>query len=121
MRAACLLVFVIALIAAGCGEPSEPAKQAEALGSISSEGRLVAEGVVDDRTTEPFVHVHGQALAKNARSLEAVAASPRLRALAGRIADQLDDLAAHAADEELAERVASRLEREARVAGELAQ
>ena len=121
MRTAALLLLLLVVLLAGCGEPSEPAKQAEALGSISSEGRLVAEGVVEERTTKPFVRVHGAALAKNARSLEAVAASPRLRSLADRIADQLEYLAAHAGDTNVADRAAFRLERDSRLAGELAR
>jgi hypothetical protein len=114
------LLFV-ALILAGCGEPSEPTKQAEALQSISTEGGLVAGNVVEGRTTEPFARVHGEALAEKARSLESVAGSPRLRSLAARIAGQLEDLSEHADDRSRADRVAARLERESRVAGELAQ
>ena len=115
-----VLPLIAALLLAGCGQPTEPTKQAEALDSISSEGLLVAENVVAQRTTEPFVRVHGKALAEKARSLEAVAATPRLRSLADRIADQLEDLAAHPDYRRLADRVAFRLERETRVAGELA-
>ena len=114
MRRAALLVVVLAF--AGCGQPTKPTKQAQTLGSISSEGRLVAEGVVSGRTTEPFVRVHSAALAEQARSLEEVAASPRLRSLADRVAGQLEDLSDHADDRRLADRVAARLERESRVA-----
>jgi len=119
MRRAALLVLALAL--AGCGQPTEPTKQAETLGSISSEGRLVANGVVSGRTTEPFVRVQSAALAEQARLLEEVAATPRLRSLAGRISGQLENLSDHADDEHLARRVASRLERASRTAEELAQ
>jgi hypothetical protein len=119
MRRAVLLVLV--LLVAGCGQPSEPTKQAQTLGSISSEGRLVADGVVSGRTTEPFVRVHSAALAEQARSLEEVAATPRLRSLAERISGQLEDLSDHADDRGLADRVAARLERASRTAEELAR
>jgi hypothetical protein len=119
MRRAVLLVLV--LLVAGCGQPSEPTKQAQTLGSISSEGRLVADGVVSGRTTEPFVRVQSAALAEQARSLEEVAATPRLRSLAERISGQLEDLSDHADDRGLADRVAARLERASRTAEELAR
>jgi hypothetical protein len=114
-----ILVLVLALLLAGCGRPTEPTKQAEALHSIAAEGLLVADGVVEQRTTRPFVRVHGEALAEQARSLEGVAASARLRSLAGRIAAQLERLAAHAGNRGVAEQVATRLEREGRVADRL--
>jgi len=117
MRRGALLLLALAL--AGCGQPTEPTKQAQTLGSISTEGRLVADNVVSGRTTEPFVRVHSAALAEQARSLEEVAASPRLRSLADRIAGQLEDLSDRPGDENLADRVASRLERASRSAGEL--
>ena len=119
MRRAALLLLALAL--AGCGQPTEPTKQAETLGSISTEGRLVADGVVSGRTTEPFVRVHSAALAEQARSLEEVAATPRLRSLAGRVSGELEDLSDHADDKRLASRVASRLERAGRAAEELAR
>jgi hypothetical protein len=119
MRRAAVLIVALAL--AGCGQPTEPTKQAETLGSISTEGRIVADNVVSGRTTEPFVRVHSAALAEQARSLEEVAATPRLRLLAERISGQLDDLSDHADDKRLADRVAFRLERASRVAEELAR
>ena len=121
MRRAALLVLALALALTGCGQPKEPVKQAETLGSISTEGRIVADNVVSGRTTEPFVRVHSAALAEQARSLEQAAATPRLRSLAERISGQLEDLSDHADDKGLANRVAARLERASRTAEELAR
>ena len=81
----------------------------------------MAEDVVSGRTTKPFVRVHSAALAEQAHSVEEVAASPRLRSLVDRIAGQLEDLSDRPGDENLAGRVASRLERASRSARELSR
>jgi hypothetical protein len=55
--------------AAGCGGPIQPdelGRGIETLGAIASEGRLLAQGVEDDRSKNTFVRVHARNLADEA-------------------------------------------------------
>jgi hypothetical protein len=58
------------LLLSGCLVPSEPAKQAEEISSISAEGSLLAHEVVDGDVTDTFVRVHAEALRKKLSELE---------------------------------------------------
>ena len=59
-----------ALLLSGCLVPSEPAKQAEEISSISAEGALLAQEVVEGDVTDTFARVHAEALRKKLSELE---------------------------------------------------
>jgi hypothetical protein len=69
----CLVIAVLAT--AGCGgggtlSQKDLQKQAEAVQSFAAEGALVAQGVQEGRTTDTFVRVHTEYMAKAARKVE---------------------------------------------------
>jgi hypothetical protein len=58
------------LLLSGCLAPSEPAKQAEEISSVSAEGALLAHEVGEGEVTDTFARVHAQALRKKLSELE---------------------------------------------------
>ena len=95
-------------------------KDAESLQSLATEGSMLADGVVDSRTTTAFVITHAQDLAAEAEQLASVVASTdpepglgqkteELTQLANLVASQLQSLADNASDEEAATVVRSSL------------
>ena len=50
--------------------PTEPAKQAEEISSISAEGALLAHEIGEDDVTDTFTRVHAEALRKRLAELE---------------------------------------------------
>jgi hypothetical protein len=77
-------VFLIAAVAwllVGCLVPSEPAKQAEEIASISAEGALLAHDAAEGDTTETFTRVHADALRKNLARLRPKVQADVLRRL----------------------------------------
>ena len=68
MRRAALVAC--SLVLSGCLVPSEPAKQAEEISSISAEGALLAHGVAEGGVTDSFTRVHTEALRKKLSELE---------------------------------------------------
>jgi hypothetical protein len=61
---------ICSLLLSGCLVPSEPAKQAEEISSISAEGALLAQEVVEGDVTDTFARVHAEALRKKLSELE---------------------------------------------------
>jgi hypothetical protein len=68
--AACaVLLFVVsAAAAAGCGptDNAELKRRVQTLNAIAVEARILADGVIGDRTKATFTRVHGRALAESA-------------------------------------------------------
>ena len=112
------LVVICSLLLSGCLVPSEPAKQAEEISSISAEGALLAHEVGDGDVTTTFARVHARALRKKLSELEPkvqVDALARLLRDADAGLAVLEDEASHEAS------VERRLERIATQADELAK
>jgi hypothetical protein len=65
----CVLV-TCSLLLSGCLVPSEPAKQAEEISSISAEGALLAHELGEGDVTGTFARVHAEALRKKLSELE---------------------------------------------------
>jgi hypothetical protein len=93
MRRALLLVL-LALVA-GCGQPTDPKKQAEDLGSVAAEGALLAHDAADDSSLGPFTRVHSEVLRKDVEKLEPKLKKPELEQLAEQITSALDSLPDH--------------------------
>jgi hypothetical protein len=115
---------VAALLAGGCrgGDMTTYrfSKDAESLQSLATEGGVLADGVVDGRTTSAFVRTHAQELASDTEKLASVLASThaepevagktaRLTALARKAGAQLRTLADHPSDGATAASVRSAL------------
>ena len=112
LRLVALLAATLVLVA-GCRGGAMTAfrfeKDAESLQSLATDGVLLADGVVDGRTTSAFVRTHAQELASDADKLASVVASTnpepqlagktkKLAALARQVASQLHALADHPGD-----------------------
>jgi hypothetical protein len=65
-----VVLVLCSLLPSGCLVPSEPAKQAEEISSISAEGALLAQQVVEGDVTDTFARVHAEALRKKLSELE---------------------------------------------------
>jgi hypothetical protein len=87
-----VLAAAAALLLAGCGQPTEPSKQAEDLGSIAAEGALLAHGAAHGSSTGPFTRVHSEALRKALAQLEPNLKEARLARIAADIGEALDGL-----------------------------
>jgi hypothetical protein len=136
-RKATICLAIAVLAQAGCGGGgalSEQGlqKQAEAVQSLAAEGALVAQGAQEDRTTDTFVRVHTEYLAKAAAKVESAldsahatgrldARRARAERLALLVSNDLDRLHRHPGDRALAARVKSALERHAVTAEALAK
>ncbi|HWI71976.1 MAG TPA: hypothetical protein VNT55_08480 [Baekduia sp.] len=113
-----------AVVACGCGGPiqhDELERGVATLGATAAEGRLVALGVVEDRTKTTFVRVHSAALADDAQheaeKLNDAEARPDLvarKAAAVRIAQDIDaalgDLQVSPSDRRVAREVERKLD-----------
>jgi hypothetical protein len=123
-RRVAALLLVAALLGAGCRGGAMTSfrfsKDAESLASLATEGSVLADGVVDSRTTSAFVRTHAQELASDTEKLASVVDSTdpvpgletktkRLAALTRRAASQLRVLAKHPSDGGLAASVRSAL------------
>ncbi len=97
-----------------------PPKQAEDIGSIASEGALVAHDAAEGSTTDTFTRVHGRALRDLAQKVADAPKTQQIGRVAAVVASELDNLAAHPGDQGRAQQVEQRLERAARTAGKLA-
>jgi hypothetical protein len=85
------VVPLAALLLAGCG--SSPAKQAEDLQSLASEGALLAHDAGEGDEWGPYREAHAQELAEQASSLESQAKTRPLAAFARLLARDLQALA----------------------------
>jgi hypothetical protein len=110
--------------------PYRFSKDSESLQSLATEGSLLAEAVVDDRTTSAFVRTHAEELASESDKLASVVASThpeaglaektkRLSSLARQAASQLRTLADHPSDAASAARVRAALSEAADAAEKL--
>ena len=81
----------VALLA-GCGQATDPKKQAEDLGSIAAEGSLLAHDAADGSSTGPFTRVHSEVLRKDVEKLEPTLEGRALAQLAEEIGSALDEL-----------------------------
>ena len=130
----CLACACLALV--GCGgstlSTKELQKQAEAVQSFAAEGALVAKGVEQARTTDTFVRVHTDYLAKAARKVETELSSKQASGsldqkrkdaarLALLVSLNLDRLHRHPGDRALAGELSSELEDNADAAEQLAK
>ena len=131
----CLAIAILA--AAGCGgggtlSKKDLQKQAEAVQSFAAEGALVAQSAEEGRTTDTFVRVHTDYLAKAARKVEselgAKNASGSLEQsredttkLALLVSQHLDRLHRNPGDRGLAARIRLALAKNAATAEELAR
>ena len=110
MRLAALVCC--ALFLSGCLVPSEPAKQAEEISSISAEGALLAHDVAEGGVTDTFTRVHVEALRKKLSELEPQvqvdAVSEALRDTDAALALLQDDPAAPGVLERRLERISKR-------------
>ena len=106
-----------ALILSGCG--STATKQAEDVGSVASEGALLAHDAAEGSTTDNFTRVHGRALRDLAQKIADAPKTRQVGRVAGAVASELDVLADHPGDQERAAQVERRLERAAKAAGKL--
>ena len=91
MRVA-LVLLALALLVAGCGESTDPKKQAEDLGSFAAEGALLAHDAADGASTGPFTRVHSEVLREDVHKLEPKLKQRRLVRLADDISSALDEL-----------------------------
>ena len=105
-------------------------KDSESLQSLATEGSVLADGVVDGRTTSAFVRTHAQELASDTEKLASVVASThpqgglasktkQLASLARTAASQLRTLADHPSDPARAAHVRSALANAADAAAKL--
>src|SRR5215211_4738814 len=77
-----LVLLALGLLVAGCGESTDPKKQAEDLGSFAAEGA----------STGPFTRVHSEVLREDVHELEPKLKQRRLVRLADEISSALDEL-----------------------------
>ena len=129
------LALVVAATSCGGGgtlSKKELQKQAEAVQSFAAEGALVAQGAQQGRTTETFVRVHTEYLAKAARKVERELGSKhasegieqkreQATKLASLVSQDLDRLHRDPGDRVLAARLRLALAKNAAAAEELAK
>jgi len=129
------LVLVVAATSCGGGgtlSKKELQKQAEAVQSFAAEGALVAQGAQQGRTTDTFVRVHTEYLAKAARKVESELGSKHASEgldqkredatkLASLVSQDLDRLHRDPGDRALAARLRLALAKNAATAEELAK
>jgi hypothetical protein len=87
-----LLLAAVVLLLVGCGESTDPKKQAEDLGSFAAEGALLAHDAADGASTGPFTRVHSEVLREDVHKLEPKLKRRRLVRLADEISSALDEL-----------------------------
>jgi hypothetical protein len=113
-------LIVVACVVAGCA-PGDPAKQAEAIGSIAAEGALLAHDAAEGSSTEIFVREHAEALGGKLDDIRSVIDDRRLAAIATSVSAGLVRLSENPGDEHEARGIERDLERAASEAEELAQ
>jgi hypothetical protein len=107
-------------------------RDAEKVGSLATEGQLLAHDVSKGASTKFFTRVHAKELSRAASNLEdALAERPtspgitadvrKLSRLAGKVSDELERLHLHPTDPEIARSLEQPLEQDADDADELAK
>jgi hypothetical protein len=87
-----VLVLAALILLAGCGQTTNPSKQAEELGSFAAEGALLAHDAADGRSLAPFTRVHARVLREDVEKLEPHLRDRELTRLADEIASALGEL-----------------------------
>jgi hypothetical protein len=90
VRRALLLAALVLLT--GCGQSTDPKKQAEDLGSVAAEGALLAHDAAAGDSTGPFTRVHSEVLREDVHKLEPKLKRRALSRLAEDISAALDEL-----------------------------
>jgi hypothetical protein len=133
----CILVLaLLALVVAGCngGTVDKHAlkRDAEKVGSLATEGELLANDVSKGASTKHFARVHAQELSQAAADLaDALGKRPtspgitpevrRLSTLAGKVSTQLEQLHLHPTDRRVAQSLEQPLADDAEAANKLAK
>jgi hypothetical protein len=127
---------LLVLLLAGCngGTVDEHAlkRDAEKVGSLATEGRLLAEDVSQGSSTKNFARVHAQELSGDAADFEdSLARRPtsrgitpdvrKLSKLAGKVSRELERLQRHPTDRRVAESLMQPLAEDAEAADKLAK
>jgi hypothetical protein len=115
-----VVTVVLAVSLGGCLVPSDPAKQAEEISSISAEGALLAQDAAEGETTETFTRVHAEALRGKLALLEPSVQVDELRRLLAAAERALVQLGDSPEDRVSAVRIERRLDETANAARELA-
>ena len=137
LRRGTIWLAIVVVSMAGCGGGGTLSKkdlqlQAEAVQSFAAEGALVAQDVQQGRTTDTFVRVHTEYLAKAARKVETELGSAHASGsldqeregasrLALLVSLNLDRLHRHPGDQALAAQLRREFEDNAAAAEELAK
>ena len=125
--ATCLLaagLFSLSLAACGQLDKDQLSTQVESLQSLTQEGILMAQGVVDGTAHTPYVRVHAEEMASSASRaaeqlseqhapVELAAGKAKAIAFAKQISDQLKKLSDHPDDSKTATSVKGALQSEA--------
>jgi hypothetical protein len=133
-RLSVLMLAAIALAGCNGGTVDRHAlkRDAEKVGSLATEGQLLAHDVSKGTSTKVFARVHAKELSRAASDLEdALAERPtspgitadvrKLSRLAGKVADQLERLHLHPTDREIAKSLEEPFQKDADDADELAK
>jgi hypothetical protein len=131
-----LALVPLALVLAGCngGTVDRHAlkRDAEKIGSLATEGELLANDVSRGASTKYFARVHAKELSRAASNFaDALAERPtspgietkvrRLSRLAGKVSDELEQLHLHPTDRTVATSLERRLSKDADVADRLSK
>jgi hypothetical protein len=127
-----LLVFVLAGCNGGTVDRHALKRDAEKIGSLATEGGLLANDVSKGDSTENFARVHAKELSRAASNLsDALAERPtspgietkvrRLSKLAGKVSHELEQLHLHPTDRAVAASLEHPLSRDADVADSLSK
>ena len=119
MRRALLLAALVLL--AGCGQSTDPKKQAEDLGSVAAEGALLAHEAAEGDTREAFAQEHAKALRRVLGELRPALDDPRLATLADDVDGELAALERSPGDRDRAAAAERELESSAKTADELSR
>ena len=127
-----MLAFVLAGCNGGTVDKHALKRDAEKIGSLATEGELLANDVSRGASTEPFARVHAKELSRAAFNFaDALSKRPtspgiepdvrKLSALAGKVSHQLERLHLHPTDRTIAHSLVQPLSDDADAADKLAK
>jgi hypothetical protein len=127
-----LLAFVLAGCNGGTIDRHALKRDAEKIGSLATEGELLASDVSRGASTEPFARVHAEELSRAASNFaDALSTRPtspgiqpdvrRLSKLAGKLSNELEQLHIHPTDRAVARSLERPLTEDAEAADKLAK
>jgi hypothetical protein len=127
-----LLAFVLAGCNGGTVDRHALERDAEKIGSLATEGELLANDVSRGASTEPFARVHAEVLSRAASNFaDALSRRPtspgiqpdvrRLSKLAGKVSNELEQLHLHPTDRAVARSLERPLTEDAEAADKLAK